>query len=567
MIRVATHFLTIENSSSIFLFRYSLTPPAGESYLYEKRYAESIHQDSGKSHASILKAMNDRTALLTMLRRKLLHISRETRRTCRAPSAGKKGYGIFRAIILSMIVPHGITPPGPVEFQNEELLTMPTRTSIMLSVIPAEEADMYVEYGPEENLYDHVTDTLTRESDAPALFLLDGLSPGESFYYRVRAKRPSEAEFTARPEFSSRTLRSNNSPCSFAFVADSHVMRAWAEATCGDYPEGMEFFNRTMDNILQSNVDFIILGGDEANTHAGGLIDCVFEGESTGSNTVINQRQAELRYIITRKAYERICNRIPLFLVLGNHEGEAQFVSDQCYHYEDTAQYSMNARMKYIPTGIFELGYSSFVSADALFVIIDPFRYTPSVPEIPDDWTLGDTQLQWLEETLANSEEAWKFIFSHHLVGGFPYIECYQYGRGGVNATMTGEKDAPFLGEQEMIHQMMKAHGAGIFFYGHDHVFSMSEKWSGSEPEGIYYVVTGKPSGGFPKWSHAEEFHDAYDYDDDGIGDFLGDSGFTRVVVDGNRLTIQYIKTDIDDEFENGSVIFERSIIRDERQK
>ena len=68
--------------------------------------------------------------------------------------------------------------------------------------------------------------------------------------------------------------------------------------------------------------------------------------------------------------------------------------------------------------------YYAFTWGDALFVVLNVFTYTPSChllsfePGLPDDWTLGQTQLEWLRRTLANSRSKWKFLLIHHPVGG-----------------------------------------------------------------------------------------------------------------------------------------------------
>ncbi|GAG16803.1 unnamed protein product, partial [marine sediment metagenome] len=133
---------------------------------------------------------------------------------------------------------------------------------------------------------------------------------------------------------------------------------------------------------------------------------------------------------------------------------------------------------------------------DALFVVLDPYRYTlvGSVlfPNSPSLYTLGPTQLQWLEDVLANSNATWKFIFSHHQVGGGlinrhgDLIEDggsqYAYGRGSAV-----EADRPDT-EQAVIHDLMLQHGAQFFVYGHDHGFCHSVK------DGINYLCCGRPT-------------------------------------------------------------------------
>ena len=75
---------------------------------------------------------------------------------------------------------------------------------------------------------------------------------------------------------------------------------------------------------------------------------------------------------------------------------------------------------------------------DALFVVLDPFRYTlvgaGVRPTSPSQWTLGPAQKRWLETVLANSGARWKFVIAHHLIGGLVAPDGEAYARGGAAA-------------------------------------------------------------------------------------------------------------------------------------
>jgi hypothetical protein len=485
--------------------------------------------------------------------------------------AEKPGTPVKTAQSASHGAPIPDVPPSDVLFQNDELLSNPTSHSLTLSLLPAEQAQIYVEYGPARGFYPLSTDTQTVMPDEPAVFTLDGAPPDADVYYRVRCRKPGSTQFGARREHRGRTLRSLHPTFSFAFAADSHVFWAWVDAECRNDDTHALYFGKTMENILAADVDFLILGGDEALTHSFTLPDCPVNGESTGTYTVATQREAELRWLVTRRYYEQVGHSVPLLFVLGNHEGEAGFADGSCNYYSETMEYSANARLKYIPNPFGQYGggpagnYYAFRSGDALFVILDVYRYTTTVPDTPDDWSLGEEQRSWLEGILSDStggDARWKFVFSHHLVGGDPLIQCYQYGRGGLKATDNGEINGTFLGEQSIVHQLMKDNGGDVFFYGHDHVFSMAEKVDSlGQGEGIYYVTGGRPGGPPNFWIQEDWFKQLYDYDGDGVEDYLTDHGFLRVTVHGmSHVNVQYIKTDPFDPDENGKIIFEQDI-------
>ena len=138
-----------------------------------------------------------------------------------------------------------------------------------------------------------------------------------------------------------------------------------------------------------------------------------------------------------------------LFLVNGNHEEAAEYLLDGTAN--NAAVYAGKARTQYFPLpapGPFYSGdtetvlfvgllkdYYSWTWGDALFVVID-FYWHSSVPVdnvVGSDntaknrnmWdiTLGDTQYKWFEQTLANSNAKYKFVFTYHVLGT---------GRGGI---------------------------------------------------------------------------------------------------------------------------------------
>ena len=113
-----------------------------------------------------------------------------------------------------------------------------------------------------------------------------------------------------------------------------------------------------------------------------------------------------------------------------------------------------------------------------------------------DDWTLGELQFDWFKKTLEASNQKYKFVMIHHVVGGKGGNERESlYGRGGARAFN--------VGEQAKMHDLMKTHGVQAFFYGHDHVFT------DEVVDGIHYTLPG--SAGIPvkfskSWTGYEKF-------------------------------------------------------------
>ena len=133
------------------------------------------------------------------------------------------------------------------------------------------------------------------------------------------------------------------------------------------------------------------------------------------------------------------------------------------------------------------------------------------------DWTLGAAQFSWLEGLLAASDHPFKFVCIHHPVGGnaATHFETL-YGRGGPRAAS--------VGEQRLVHEMMREFGVQIFFYGHDHVF-LDEV-----VDGIHYALPG--SCGAP-WKFGREVT--------GYRRYWPDSGHGRLTVRPEQATVEFV--------------------------
>lgn len=458
------------------------------------------------------------------------------------------------------------------DFQNNELLSWPTASSVTLSVIPKESVELYVEYGTESNYYSFTTQKFLAESGELASFLLDKLSPGTRYYYRLRCNNK------ALEEYSFVTTRKPGSKFSFGFGTDSHGYATWSAATCSKKKRGLQSLNKTFKTIsrMSDELDFFVVGGDWSSTHCDSCPSCYVDGKAAGKRTVRNSSQAELRHRLSRRLHEEFGHSLPAFFVLGNHEGEAGFAANRCSYRTNTLDLSINARLKHLPlppsdfNSAKSVNYYAFESGDALVIVLDVMRYTESFPQSVDDWTLGATQLAWLEDTLSRSERKWKFVFMEHLVGGNPRRNCYFYGRGGVNTTDTKTPAGKFLGEQAVLHEMFKQFGVQLVFYGHDHIFSVAEKQNSSGAgEGIYYICGGRMAGvKATKWTNRPYFTRLYDHDGDGRGDWLTNNkggsklfGFFRIDIEGEELLrFSVIKTGPGKDQDSGQVIFTKEL-------
>src|SRR5690606_28832643 len=268
-------------------------------------------------------------------------------------------------------------------------------------------------------------------------------------------------------------------------------------------------------DLLADNPDFII--------HLGDVLDYHQFGFNVAPADPILPRWAYQNY---RGAMGDTIGQLAHFSALGNWDGEnGDFTSEQIAR-------SRQQRMLYLPNaspdtypqgGSPGQDYYAFTWGDATFVVLNVMSYTPTahlltgVNEYADDWTLGSTQLEWLEKTLSEATTKWKFTFIHHTVGGNgPSFANAAYGRGGGQAA--------YVGEQAIIHQMLLDYGVQIFFYGHDHVFV------DMTVDGVHYTDPG--SAGAP-W----KFHTA----ETGYTEYWTESGWARVNVDPDDVHVEFL--------------------------
>ncbi|MEK7201446.1 MAG: metallophosphoesterase family protein, partial [Patescibacteria group bacterium] len=474
-----------------------------------------------------------------------------------------------------------------VVFIIEETLAHPTKKNITLTVMPAETADLYVEYGKDSGVYTSSTLSQRISAGVQGRFLLDGLEPGKRYFYRLRCKNTASSTYDARPEYSFRTLRGGNATFSFIVFADSHLYALYTRANndnvCGTNVSGFNtaktsllYFNQSLQNFLPPDVDFVLVGGDEAMTHCPTCSQCMVRGEDSGVGTVGSLREAELRYelILSPTYYGQVTKYLPVFYKLGNHDGEPGF-SDAvgtCDNYDTLLNYSQQARLRYVPNAsdVYPGGpsgsYYSFSSGNAQFIILDVMNGPTQYPQQASDWTLGPDQLAWLETVLTSTKKQWTFIFAEHLVGGLsdPAGHCYYYGRGGLKATDNGELNGTFLGEQARLDDLMNTYNATVFFSSHDHVALAGEKRDATgQGEGVYYVTSGKSSNIGGAWLSQSWFVDTMDYDNNGIADYLegrwgsDHSGFFKVTVQGSeQVDVAYLGSDYQNMTNNGQPLF-----------
>jgi len=298
----------------------------------------------------------------------------------------------------------------------------------------------------------------------PITFALQDLAPDTRYYYRV----DYDAGDGWRPqqERSFHTRRSPGRGFRFCIATDTHV---------NPVDTSTARHRRVYENISRDNPDILITLGDDA-------------ALAYQSHQIYPWPDPE-RILGTlgtlRACLDQACHSAFYLPVPGNHEGLFGWTTDR-------PEYAsiVDARLRYLPVpgadtfpeGGDPLGrYGAFVWGDALFVWLDPVGFCQADPRLANDpglYVLGDAQRAFLEQTLeAHAAVPWKFVLSHEVFGGTPACSSDSYGRGNANAA--------HLHQQAAIQDLMVRYGAQAFFYGHDHVFSVSEA------DGVSYVCSG----------------------------------------------------------------------------
>jgi hypothetical protein len=285
---------------------------------------------------------------------------------------------------------------------------------------------------------------------------------------------------------------------SFAVEADPHM----------DEQSDAGVYKQTLQNIVSAKPDFLIDLGD------------IFMVDKLQNKSEANIRQ---RYTLM-KGYYDLLGSMPLYLVMGNHDGEAAWDN------LNTKMY----RQEYFPKSTQDKNYYSFEHGNALFVILDPYSYTTSKPNADGwKWTLGKTQYDWLKTTLESSKSKYKLVFIHQLVGGdnqgrggVEFAKLYEWGGNNTDGSYGFDTKRPGWGKP--IHQIFIDNKVNLAFKGHDHFFAKQDL------DGIVYQTVPQPSHLGDKIDTAAE----YGYKE---GNIIGGSGFLNVVVSSDTVKVDFV--------------------------
>jgi len=439
---------------------------------------------------------------------------------------------LFLLLVVSAVACHkhdesaSQVPENPTVTDGKafsEILGRPTNNTITVNILFSQQAQVYWEFGTSTGNYTAKTTTSSATKDMPLEVDFTNLTADTKYYYRTRYSISGSSTFLAGPEYTFHTPRTSGSTFTFAIEADPHL----------DDNSDTTSYTLTLKNILANNPDFLIDLGD------------TFMSEKLTNPT---QTDITKRHLLLRSFYDKVCQSVPLFLVIGNHEGELGWLLNgsatslpvmtsqtRNLYYPNPAPntfYSGNSKSETF-VGL-RKNYYAFEWGNTQILVLDPYWYTTSKPGW--GWTLGVDQYNWFKTAITTSKAKYKFIFCHQILGGngndarggTEFADFFEQGGYNLDGTAGFDKYRPGWGKP--IHTLMKENKATIFFHGHDHFYGKQDK------DGIVYQECPQPSNrNITNTSAAEYGYKA--------GVILPGRGYLLVTVSSSSVKVDYIKT------------------------
>ena len=422
-------------------------------------------------------------------------------------------------------------------FAGTIVLGSPTASSVSANIYSAtQNATVLLKYGTTAGVYDKQTAPASLTAGNPLILAMSSLNADTRYYYRLSFQPSGSSNTYMTDEYTYHTARPAGSTFTFTVQADSHL----------DENSDLNFYLKTLGNVSADMPDFHVDLGDTfmCEKHSAPLTAALLMAP--------DQATVDARYMYERSNFGTIATSAPLFLVNGNHEGEAGWLADGTA--QNIAVWTALARKKYYVNPVPDNFYSgdsvdepyigkraawySWHWGDALFIVLDPFWNSKTMAS-KDPWamTLGTTQYAWLQKTLSTSSAKFKFIFIHNLVGGLdgqmrggveaaPYFE---WGGNNLDNTVGFIQNRP--GWSKPIHQMLVQYGVNAVFHGHDHLYAKQVL------DGVVYQEVPQPSA--RNFSSGSSLALQYHYLS---GTILSSSGHIRVNVTPNLMTVQYVR-------------------------
>jgi hypothetical protein len=449
-----------------------------------------------------------------------------------------KFFSFKKVSFFLFIICLSLQMPEEELFKPYVILSRPTNNSITINIIAETELELYCEYGYATNNYFGKTKIYYLQPYVCNRIIINNLEPNNKYFYRLYYRLNGEKTYYPMQEAFFNTQKSEGSTFVFTITSDSHL---------GDkkYCDTKLYLN-TLSNIAKDKPDFHIDLGDAFN---------IVRYKKSSLQKIEKQYYEQFKY------FSNVCDKAPLFIALGNCDGElggeldgtseniaivaAQLRKAYFSNPQPDAFYSGNNKNEqYIRL---RENYYAWQWGNALFVVLDPYWYSTS--EIADNqlnidnpkkynsesinyWnsTIGNEQYKWLKKNLEESNAKFKFVFSHHLLGtirgGIEVAKFYEWG--GIDPKGRARFSLKRPGWELPIHNLFVKNKVTIFFQGHDHLFQKQEL------DGVIYQTCPMP---------ADPLYSLYNCDKYFSGDAFSNSGHLRITVYPDKVRVDYIKS------------------------
>jgi len=234
---------------------------------------------------------------------------------------------------------------GP--FAGTIILGRPTDRAITASLQSVRSADVWLEYGTQSGTYPLASAHVSLQSGVPLNVILNGLQADTRYVYRVRTAADSGSGVEPPAEHAFRTQRPRGSTFSFTVDADPH----WGEANFDS-----SVYAAAMTSIRADAPDFLIDLGDN------------FMTEKRGA---ANYDDAVLSVSALRPFWALAGPSVPLYLVIGNHEGEQGWNLNGTA--ENLALWATRARQAYYPNPAPNAFYSGSSTTEPFIGVRDGY--------------------------------------------------------------------------------------------------------------------------------------------------------------------------------------------------
>ncbi len=412
----------------------------------------------------------------------------------------------------------------------KEFLGKPTQKSVSVKVFFSADVEISAQYGISSGKYTAQTNWQLVKASEPGEILIDNLTPNSTYFYRLQYRAPASLSTTYRPEFTFQTQKSASNSFSFVVQSDPHL----------DEQSDSALFRLCLKNQLADKPDFMI-----------DLGDILMTDKLKNAAGVVPRDTITYRSKLFRDYYETISHSVPIYISMGNHEGEAgwNLTNNEnniaVWGTLDRKKYFMNPspndfytgdQTKHPYVGLRE-NYYEFTWGDAQFIILDPYWYTTTKPDANTGWrwTLGKAQYDWLRTSLEKSKAKFKFVFAHQLIGGDPngrggieFADLYEWG--GKNKDGSDGFAANRPGWYKPIKDLFTENRVTIFFHGHDHFYAKQDK------DCLVYQETPQPS--HPIFATANQAKE-YGYVK---GEIYPNTGHLRVNVNSDGVKVDYVR-------------------------